>query len=85
VLRLLTIAPSGSVLKGITMPGAEVPTMDFSLIDYLDEDACYTKLVELLHPDGLACPRCGERQGLGIHRCRRAPLVMTLSRCSPGR
>ena len=49
--------------------------MDFSLIDYLDEDACYTKLVELLHPDGLACPRCTERQRLGIHRCHRAPVV----------
>ena len=49
--------------------------MDFSLIDYLDEDACYTKLVELLHPGGLACPRCGERQSLGIHRCHRAPVV----------
>ena len=24
--------------------------MDFPLIDYLDEDACYRKLVELLHP-----------------------------------
>jgi transposase-like protein len=59
----------------MTTPGAEVLTMDFSLIDYLDEDACYTKLVELLHPEGLACPRCGERQRLGIHRCHRAPLV----------
>ncbi len=49
--------------------------MDFSLRDYLDEDACYTKLVELLHPDDLACPRCGERQRLGIHRRHRAPLV----------
>jgi hypothetical protein len=49
--------------------------MDFSLIDYLDEDACYTKLVELLHSDGLACPRCGERQRLGIHRCHHAALV----------
>jgi transposase-like protein len=49
--------------------------MDFSLIDYLDEDACYTKLVERLHPDGLACPRCGARQHLGMHRCHRAPLV----------
>jgi hypothetical protein len=53
----------------------EVPTMDFSLIDSLDEDACYTKLVELLHPDGLDCPRCGEPQRLGIHRCHRAPVV----------
>jgi transposase-like protein len=53
----------------------EVLTRDFSLIDYLDEDACYTKLVELLHPDGLACPRCSQRQRLGIHRCHRAPLV----------
>ena len=49
--------------------------MDFSLIDPLDEDACYTKLVELLHPEGLACPQCGERQRLGIHRCQRTPLV----------
>src|SRR4029434_1422220 len=48
--------------------------MDFALLDYLDEDACCTKLVELLHPDGLACPRCGERQRLGIHRGHRAPL-----------
>ena len=49
--------------------------MDFSLIDYLDEDACYAKLVELFHPDGLACPRCGGRRRLGIHRLHRAPLV----------
>src|SRR5215218_409045 len=49
--------------------------MDFSLIDYLDEGACYTKLVELLHPDGLACPRCGERQRLGIHRRHRDPVL----------
>jgi transposase-like protein len=53
----------------------EVRTMDCSLIDYLDEDACYTKLVELLHPDGMTCPRCGEWQCLGIHRCHRTPLV----------
>src|SRR3954447_12876229 len=59
----------------MTTPGAEVLTMDFSLIDYLDEDACYTKLVELLHPEGLACPRCGERRHLGVHRCHRAPVV----------
>jgi transposase-like protein len=75
VLHLLTIAPRGGVLKGDTTDGLEVLTMDFSLIDYLDEDACYTKLVELLHPDGLACPRCGECERLGTHRCHRAPLV----------
>jgi hypothetical protein len=40
--------------------------MDFSPIDYLDEDACYAKLVELLHPEGLACRRCGERQRVGM-------------------
>ena len=48
--------------------------MDFSLNDYLDEDACYGKLVELLHPDGLACPRCGLRQRLGVHHRHRAPV-----------
>ena len=75
MLRLLTIAPGGGVLKGDTAGCMEVLTMDFSLLDYLDEDACYTKLVELLHPDGLACPRCSERQHLGIHRRHRAPVV----------
>jgi transposase-like protein len=49
--------------------------MDFSLIDYLDEAACYTKLEELLHPDGLACPHCGEKHRLGIHRRRRDPVL----------
>jgi transposase-like protein len=49
--------------------------MDFSLIDYLNEDACYTKLLELLHPDRLACPRCGERHDLGIHRRHRAAVL----------
>src|SRR5512142_3074780 len=49
--------------------------MDFSLNDYLDEDACYAKLLELLHPDGLSCPGCGERQRLGVHRRHRAPVL----------
>ena len=49
--------------------------MDFSLIDYMDEDACYRKLVELLHPDGLACPACGERQHLGVHHRHREPVL----------
>jgi transposase-like protein len=49
--------------------------MDFPLIDYLDEGACYRKLVELLHPDGLACPACGERQHLGVHHRHREPVL----------
>jgi transposase-like protein len=49
--------------------------MDFSLIDYLDEEACYAQLVELLHVDGLACPTCGAREHLGVHRRRRAPVL----------
>jgi transposase-like protein len=49
--------------------------MDFALNDYLDEDACYAKLVDLLHPDGLSCPRCGERDCLGIHHRHREPVL----------
>ena len=45
--------------------------MDFSLIDYLDEGACYAKPVELLHPDGLACPHRGEKHRPGTHRRHR--------------
>ncbi len=49
--------------------------MDFSSIDYLDERACYTKLLELLHPNGVVCPQCGEGQRLGIHRRHRDPVI----------
>ena len=49
--------------------------MDFPLIDLMDEDACYRKLVELLHPDGLACPRCGAAERLGVHRRHRDPVL----------
>jgi hypothetical protein len=41
----------------------------------MDEDACYAKLLSWLHPDGLACPRCGARDGLGVHRRHRAPVL----------
>jgi transposase-like protein len=49
--------------------------MDFSLLDYLDEDVCYAALVDLFHPGGLACPRCAGRQRLGLHPCHRTPLL----------
>jgi len=49
--------------------------MDFPLIDLMDEAACYVKLVALLHPDGLACPRCDAREGLGVHRRHRGVLI----------
>jgi transposase-like protein len=49
--------------------------MDFPILALLDEDACYRKLVALLHPEGLCCPRCGTRGGLAVHRRHRAPLV----------
>jgi transposase-like protein len=75
VPSLLTIGSDGDFLTRDTTRLTEVPAMDFSLIDYLDEDACYAKLVDLLHPDGLACPQCGERQCLGIHRRHREPVL----------
>ena len=49
--------------------------MDFPLTDLMDEDACYAKLVELLHPHGLACPRCHGNEGLGVHRRHREPVL----------
>ena len=39
--------------------------MDFPIAELMDEDACYQKLLNWLHPDGLACPRCGARDGPG--------------------
>lgn len=49
--------------------------MDFPLTNLLDQDACYQQLLRLLHPDGLACPRCGGREGLLVHRGHRAPVL----------
>jgi transposase-like protein len=42
--------------------------MDFPIIDLMDQDTCYQKRMDLLHPEGLACPRCGAREGLKVHR-----------------
>jgi transposase-like protein len=55
--------------------------MDFPLQDFLDENACYAKLVQLLHPEGLSCPRCQSRTGLNIHRRDRDPIVDYRCRC----
>ncbi len=49
--------------------------MDSPIAELLDEDACYAKLLSWLHPDGLACPRCGARDRLGVHRRHRAPVL----------
>lgn len=49
--------------------------MDFPIADLLDQDACYRKLVDLLHPGGLACPRCGAGDGLKVHRRHRDPVL----------
>src|SRR5437762_570843 len=49
--------------------------MDFPLLDLLDPDACYARLLRLLHPGGLACPRCGGRDRPAVHRRHRAPVL----------
>ena len=42
--------------------------MDFPILDLMDQEACRQKLFDLLHPEGFACPRCGAREGLNVHR-----------------
>ena len=49
--------------------------MDFPIGELMDETACYEFLVGLLHPGGLACPRCGDRDHLRVHRRDRAPIL----------
>src|SRR5918998_4886245 len=55
--------------------GVEGLAMDFPIADLMDEDACYAKPLGWLHPDGLACPRCGARDGLHVHHRHRAPVL----------
>ena len=49
--------------------------MDFPITDLMDEGACYAKLVEWLHPDGFACPRCHQGDRMAVHRRRRPPVL----------
>jgi transposase-like protein len=49
--------------------------MDFPITDLMDEDACYSKLVQWLHPQGLACPRCGRSDRMAVHRRGRPPVL----------
>ena len=57
--------------------------MDFPLTDLMDEPACYAQLVDWLHPDGLACPRCHRDDRMAVHRRGRDPV--TDFRCGPCR
>jgi transposase-like protein len=49
--------------------------MDFPLSELMDEQACYEKLVNLLHPGGLKCPRCGTDDRMVVHRRHRVPVL----------
>ena len=45
--------------------------MDFPILDLMDQAACHDRLLDLLHPDGLTCPRCGAgRDRYTVHRRR---------------
>jgi transposase-like protein len=58
--------------------------MDFPLTDLMDQDACYHKLVGLLHLDGLACPNCRTDDHSRVHRRHRAPVLdYRCSACGP--
>src|ERR1019366_8658261 len=68
------IAERYSVHLSCTVPLPE-PAMDFPITDLMDEDACYARLVEWLHPGGFVCPRCHQGDRMAIHRRRRPPVL----------
>lgn len=56
----------------------------FPITHLMDEQKCYDHLVEILHPEGLKCPRCQTSlDSVKIHRKDRAPLLYY--RCFCGR
>ena len=48
--------------------------MDFPLTGMMAEDACYARLLVILHPEGLVCPRRGGDR-LDVHRAHRDPAL----------
>jgi hypothetical protein len=48
--------------------------IDFPIYHLMDERACYDWLVALLHPGGLACPRCRGTDA-SVHRYHRDPVL----------
>lgn len=49
--------------------------MDFPIQSFMDEDACFQFLLDLFHPEGLACPRCRAQEGFATHRYVREPVL----------
>jgi transposase-like protein len=49
--------------------------MDFPIQDLMDSQVCYERLLDLLHPDGLTCPRCGGGERTVHHRRKDSPVV----------
>jgi hypothetical protein len=48
--------------------------IDFPIAELMGDRACYDWLVGLLHPDGLACPRC-HGTAASVHRDHRDPVL----------
>jgi transposase-like protein len=57
--------------------------MDFPIRDLMDEQRCHDKLMDILHPEGLKCPRCKCSDNLHVHDHARAPVLRY--RCGCGR
>lgn len=68
-------AGGGGVLPNSKLKEEHPMALDFPILPLMDEQACYDVLVPLLHPDGLACPRCAATEGLGVHRRHRRPVL----------
>ncbi len=49
--------------------------MDFPIREFMDEQRCHDKLMEILHPEGLHCPRCGCADALRVHDYSRKPVL----------
>ena len=56
--------------------------MVFPVQDLLDEQKCYDKLVEILHPHGLGCPACHtDIVECSVHSRERKPVLKYHCRC----
>jgi DNA-directed RNA polymerase subunit RPC12/RpoP len=57
-----------NLIGGLRFPKRLEGDMKYSKVGFAEVDSCSKTLFDLIHPEGLPCPRCNEPNGLRMFR-----------------